>query len=309
MRNTGKLQTAGWMVVVCLSWMIGAPAQAKNTLKCTITDETGKPLGKEQIVLVADGAEKEKKEKTTEEGVVQFKGLDDGTYRIYGVIQGYVATKSPPIQLSGNAEKTCAYTIPSADYANTLLQEVLQLVKEASLAEAQLLKEGRPAEEARKAKQKKYEEAEQKGQKAVELLPGEAGSHYVLALSHASLGKEAEAVKEIKTAAELSPEKFKDVVMPIQLMALDTQATQAMSKGDFDGAMQRYEAMQKVAPNDPTVYYNMAVAYGRQNKFDEALKTIDKAIELKPEDAELQQTKVRLQDLYMKSMDKKLEAK
>ena len=273
-------------MVVCLSWMIGAPAQAKNTLNCTITDETGKPLGKEQIVLVAVGAEKEKKEKTNGDGVVQFKGLDDGAYRIYGVIQGYVATKSAPIQLSGNAEKTCTYTIPSANYANALLQDVIQLVK-----------------------QKKYGEAEQKGQKAVELLPGEAGAHYVLALSHASLGKEDEAVEEIKTAAELSPEKYKDVVTPVQLMALDTQANQAMSKGDFDGAMQRYEAMQKVAPNDPTVYYNMAVALGRQDKFDEALKTIDKAIELKPEDAELQQTKVRLQDMYMKSMDKKLEAK
>ncbi|MBI4465601.1 MAG: tetratricopeptide repeat protein, partial [Acidobacteria bacterium] len=81
------------------------------------------------------------------------------------------------------------------------------------------------------------------------------------------------------------------------------------SKGDFNGAMQRYEAMLKVAPNDPTVYYNMAVAYGRQDKFDEALKTIDKAIELKPEDNDLQQTKLRLQDLYLKSLDKKLEAK
>ena len=284
MRNTGKLQTAGWMAVVCLSWMIGAPAQAKNTLNCTITDETGKPLGKEQIVLVADGAEKEKKEKTNGEGVVQFKGLDDGTYRMYGVIQGYVGSKSAPIQLSGNAEKTCTYIIASANYANTLLQEVLQLVK-----------------------QRKYAEAEQKGTKAAELLPGEAGAHYVLAISHASLGKENEAVKEIKTAAELSPEKYKDVVTPVHLMALDTQATQAMSKGNFDGAMQTYEAMQKVAPNDPTVYYNMSVAYGRQNKFDEALKAIDKAIALKPEDAELQQTKVRLQDMYLKSMEKKLE--
>ena len=274
------------MAAVGFSWMIGSPAQAKNTLKCTITDETGKPLGKEQIVLVAAGEGKEKKEKTDENGAVQFKGLDDGSYRLYGVIQGYVASKSAPIELSGNAEKTCNYTIPSANYANTLLQEVLQSVK-----------------------QKKYEEAEQKGQKAVELLPGEAGAHYVLALSHASLGKEDEAVKEIQAAAELSPEKYKDVVTPVHLMALDTQANQAMSKWNFDGAIQKYEAMQKVAPTDPTVYYNMAVALGRQNKFDEALKTIDKAIELKPQDPELQQTKLRLQDMYLRSLDKKLEAK
>ncbi|MBI3896285.1 MAG: tetratricopeptide repeat protein [Acidobacteria bacterium] len=285
MRNTRKFQIAGWVVAACLSGIIGSPAQAKSTLTCTILDETGKPLGKEQIILVAPNG-KEKKEKTNEDGLVQFKGLDDGTYRIYGAIQGYVASKSAPMELSGNAEKTCNYTIPSANYASTLLQDVLQLVK-----------------------QKKFEEAEQKGQKAVEVLPGEGGSHYVLAISHASLGKEAEALKHIQMAAELDPTKYKEVVTPVQLMALDTQANQDLAKGNFDGAMQKYDAMKKVAPNDPTVYYNIAVALGRQSKFDEALKEIDKAIEMKPQDTEFQQTKLRLQDMYLKSMDRKLEAK
>ncbi|MBI4459976.1 MAG: tetratricopeptide repeat protein [Acidobacteria bacterium] len=281
------MQTAGWLVVACLMWMIGAPAHAKNTLICTITDETGKPHSKEQIYLVADGSDKEKKEKTNDAGLVQFKGLDDGTYRMYALIENYVVSKSAPIALSGNAVvQDCKFAIVATSYANSLMQEVMELVK-----------------------QKKYPEAEQKGQKTVELLPGEAGAHYVLALSRASLGKEAEAVTAIKTAAELSPEKFKDVVTPVQLMALDTQAKEAIEKGNFDLAMQKYGAMEKVAPNDPTIFYNMAIAYGRQSKFDEAVKAIDKAIALKPEDAEFHQTKNRLLDLQMKTLDQKLELK
>jgi hypothetical protein len=40
---------------------------------------------------------------------------------------------------------------------------------------------------------------------------------------------------------------------------------------------------------------------------DQAIKSIDKAISIKPDDAESQQLKIKLQDLYLKQMDKKLE--
>jgi tetratricopeptide (TPR) repeat protein len=80
-----------------------------------------------------------------------------------------------------------------------------------------------------------------------------------------------------------------------------------MAKNDLAGAIKKYEEMLAVAPNEPVAHYNMAIAYGRASKYDEALKAIDKAIALKPGDLEMGQMKIRLQDLYLKSLDQKLE--
>ena len=263
---------------------LASTAVAKNNLNCTIVDETGKPLAKQDVVLTPAGGGKELKRKTNDQGLAEFKGLDDGSYQIRGDIPGYVTTKSAPMQLSGNANQTCTFKIASANYANGLLQEVLNLTR-----------------------QRKFGEAEERAKRAIEMMPEESGAHYVLAVNYASAGKEPEAVAAIQKAAQLNPEKYKDTVQVVRLTAIGAQADEALAKNNLDEAMKKYEAMLGIAPNEPTVYYNMAVAYGRANKFDQALKAIDKAISLKSDDIEIQQMKIKLQDKYLESLNKKLE--
>ncbi len=275
----------GWAGIISLFGLLASTAAAKNNLNCTVVDETGKPIARGEMVLTAAAGGKENKRRTNDRGEVEFKGLDDGTYRLRGDMDGYVVSPSAPMELSGNVTKPCSYTLMSAPYANRLLEEVLQLTQ-----------------------QKKLAEAEQKGQRVVEILPGESGSHYVLAVVYASGGKETEAVAAIQKAAELSPEKFKDRVKVVHMSAISVQADQLMAKNDFNGAIQKYEAMLKVDPAEPIAYYNMAVAYGRANKMNEAITAIDKAIALKPGDAEMQQMKVRLQDMFLKSLNQELKA-
>ena len=266
-----------YAVSLGLLWA-SSPAQAKNTLDCTVVDETGKPLAKQEFTLTSAGGKASKK-KTNDQGEVKFTGLDDGPYTLAG--DGAVPAT---YNVSGNSEMPCKYTPVSATIANAKLQEVMQLVQ-----------------------QKKYSEAEDKAKQVIAMMPSEAAAHYVLAVAYAYEGK-GEAEGEVKKAAELS-DKFKDKVVPIQMQALNVEAEDLKQKNDYPGAIAKYEAMLIISPNDPTVYYNMAVTYGRANKFDEALKTIDKAIAAKPDDAEAQQLKVRLQDMYLKEMDKKLEKK
>jgi tetratricopeptide (TPR) repeat protein len=270
-------------LALSIAWVFAPQAGAKNTLNCTVVDEADKPVGKQEFT-VASASGKSKKAKTNDQGQVKFSGLDDGAYTLSGEIQGYVQSKSAPVELSGNAEKSCKYTLVSAQFANAKLQEVMQLVQ-----------------------QKKLADAEATAKKLIEMMPGEASAHYVLSVAYAYQGKSAEAEPEVKKAAELLPEKFKDKVIPIQMQSLNQEAETLKAKGDNAGAIKKYEAMLTVSPNDPTVYYNMAVTYGRTNNFDQAIKTIDKAIAIKPDDAESQQLKIRLQDLYLKQMDKKLE--
>ena len=268
-----------YVSALCLVWTGGPSAQAKNTLNCTIVDEEGKPVAKQEFLLTSAGG-KQTKKKTGDQGDLKFTGLDDGSYTLGG--EALVPSK---YEVSGNTEIACKYTVVSAASANAKLQEVMQLVQ-----------------------QKKYAEAEEKSKKLVEIMPNEGASHYVLAVAYAYQGNEA-AGAEVKKAAELSPDKFQKNVVPIQMQALNIEAEQAKQKGDYPGAIKKYESMLAVAPNDPIAYYNMAVTYGRAGNFDQALKSIDKAIQLKPDDAESQRLKIQLQDSYLKQMDQKLEKK
>ncbi|MGH9785870.1 MAG: tetratricopeptide repeat protein [Terriglobia bacterium] len=286
MHTRGLLNFFTWAGAVCLIGSLGATAAAKNNLNCTFVDETGKPLAKQEFVLTAVNGGKETKRRANDQGLAEFKGLDDGSYHVRpgDDIQGYVIHKSPPIQLSGNQTQTCTHKLLSVNYANGLLQEVLTLTQ-----------------------QKKLAEAEERGKRAIDLMPEESGAHYVLAVAYATGGKEADAVTAIQKAAEIAPDKYGDKVQMVRLSAISAQADQLMAKNDLEGALKKYQDMLAVAPNEPVAHYNMAIAYGRASKFDEALKAIDKAIALKPGDLEMGQMKIRLQDMYLKSLDQKLE--
>jgi outer membrane protein assembly factor BamD (BamD/ComL family) len=285
--HTNKVRNLfGLAGAILLFGALASTAAAKNNLNCTVVDETGKPIAKGEIVLTAVNGGKETKRKTNDRGQVEFKGLDDGAYQVGGNVDGYVFSPSAPMNLSGNVTQPCSHTLVSTNHANTILQEVLQLTQ-----------------------QKKLAEAEEKGKKVVELMPEESGSHYVLAFALASAGKEPEAVAAITKAAELSPEKYKDKVKDVQMMAIGTQADQLMAKGDLDAAIKKYESMLAVNNTGEIAsyaYFNMAVAYGRANKLNEALTSIDKAIALKPGDAQMQQTKARLEEMFNKSLDTEL---
>jgi len=275
----------GWTGAIVLFGSLATGAAAKNNFRCMIVDEAGKPIGKGEMVLIAVDGGKENKRRTNDKGEVEFKGLDDGAYVIRGDEDGYIFSNSAPMEIAGNITKPCNYTLVSAAHANAMLQEVLALLQ-----------------------QKKTEEAATKAMQAVELMPEESGAHYVLAVAHATAGKEAEAVASIKKAAELSPEKFGDKVELVHMSAISVQADELMAKNDFDGAIKKYEEMIALNPTEPIAYYNMAVAYGRANKLNEAITAIDKAIALKPGDAGMMQTKTLLQDRFMKSLDTELKA-
>ena len=155
-------------------------------------------------------------------------------------------------------------------------------------------------------REKKYDLAIEKGNEAISFSPDTAQGHYVVSIGYAAQGMTTEALEAVNTAAGIDPENFQKVIAQIHVMALGAQANQAERKSDFDGAISNYEAILEIAPDDPNAYYNMALAYGHKSDFDQALKSIDKAIAMKPGDAEFQQMKIRLQGLYLKSMDEKL---
>ncbi|MBI4443256.1 MAG: tetratricopeptide repeat protein [Acidobacteria bacterium] len=272
------------MAALFLMVVLAPSAEGKNTLRCTIVDEAGNFLQKGEMVLQSAGNAKEWKQKTNDKGIVEFKGLDDGSYQLRGNLPGFLFATSAPIELAGNEVESCQHTLPSVEFYNALLQGALQA-----------------------ADQKKFAEAEQKGNQAVALSPQEGVAHYALALTFAAQGKTEQAVAAAEKASKLNPEKFADSVAQVRAESMRSEAYAATEKQDFPAALGIYEKILSFSPNDATVYFDIALAYGNQRKYDEALKAIDKAIELAPEKPQFQQMKIRLQDMYLKSMDEALE--
>ena len=274
----------GWTGAILLMGSMASTADAKGNIKCMVVDENGKPIEKSEMILTQMNNARERRRKTNDKGEIEFKGLDDGAYRIRGNVEGYVFSNSLPMDVAGK-DLPCNHTLVTQAYANKLLQGTLTLLQ-----------------------QKKVAEAEENAKKAVELMPDESGSHYVLSVAYASAGKDAEAAASIEKAAELDPAKYKDKVKTVQMMAMGVQADQLMRKSDFEGAIQKYHEMAEVDPSEALTYFNLAVAYGRQNKINDAITAIDKALALKPGDAEMMQTKKLLEDRFMQSLDQELKA-
>ena len=275
-------------VLSFLALAIAAPqAQAKNTLRCTVVDEAGNPLDKQEILVTLIQTGKEWKRKTNKNGEVQFKGLNDGTYQIEGhELQDYFAKSSDPVDLSGNVTHPCNLTFVSVNYLNQLLQSGVQAVQ-----------------------QNNFDLAIEKGKEAVNWNPDMAPGYYVLSIGYAGQGNATEAVAEINKAAEIDPENFQNMVVPIHLGALGAQADSALTKRDFDGAIAKYEEMVSVSPEEGNSYYGMALAYGHKGDYQKALEIIGKAIELKPAEAQYRKIQMTLQEQYLESMNDKLELK
>ena len=118
------------MVLSFLALAFVPVAQAKNTLRCTVVNEAGNPLEKQELRVTLTQTGKEWKRKTNKKGEVQFKGLNDGTYQIEGhELQGYFAKPTDPVELSGNIEKPCKQTFYSLNYLNQILTDSNQAVQ------------------------------------------------------------------------------------------------------------------------------------------------------------------------------------
>lgn len=64
------------------------------------------------------------------------------------------------------------------------------------------------------------------------------------------------------------------------------EATQALAEGDVQNAIERLRQLSKAAASHPTYHIQIAAALGRMNKWDEALESYQKALEIDAENSE-----------------------
>lgn len=105
----------------------------------------------------------------------------------------------------------------------------------------------------------------------------QARNHYYLANVLVKQEKLNEAAGQYLEALMLSPESIP--VDPGMILAFRKAASDDMDSGEYDDAMTYLKRLKDLQPDDPDHYYNIACAYARQYKVEDAVYWLRQAIE------------------------------
>jgi len=263
--------------------------------------ESGEPIVDMKVVVHDVRASKLTEQKTNKKGVAEFKKLPEGVYRLIGRTDGFEPILLEFFVLKPGDQKTLDLKFKPGDatkqfyFENQAVnQQVEQLFQEAvgMLQKNQL------------------EPAVEKLQLALTMNPSSPGVRQNLALAYANQQKWDLAEQQIKLAIE-NVEALKLTVpsggdtapydemaaalqrflTSIPAMKIQLEADAALREGKNEVAVAKLEELVKIVPNDPSTLYNLALSQAKLRRFEDAKKTIDKAIALNPDDKNIQELK------------------
>jgi len=238
------------------------------------------------IFCINDGKSKDKK--SDSKGIAEFTKLDDGVYRIVGRKDGLSPALFEFALVQGSDESVSLKFESGPDKKFYFEDEAL------SQQAFDLLKQGFEA-----VKQNKFDEAEKLLKESVELNPSSPDALYYLAVACLQQSKFDEGAEQLKRVEKLSAvlktlpqadgqsgpnpyegmnEKVKQLLFKMPALKGDA----ALKNKDFDTAIAGYSEALKSEPNNPDLYYNLALAQANAKKNEDAAKSIEKAIQLKP---------------------------
>jgi tetratricopeptide (TPR) repeat protein len=278
-----------------------------GTIKVKCVDSSSTPIPAVNIAVSSVGNQKPKEKKSDSKGEAEFVKLDDGVYRVAGHKEGFEpalfefvtlkgSTQSVTLKLSAGADKKLYFEDPAqAEKASELLNQGLALYKES-----------------------KFPDAEKLFSQAAELDPANPEYFRYLGLSLLQQGKFDQAVEALNRTAKISavfaaapqeagrpaPAQYQQIVDGVQVLLKQLpvlKARSALREKNFDEAIAQFAEALKSDPNNPDLYSNMAIAQANLAKIDEALSSINKALELKPGDKEFEDLKNKISAIKQKN--------
>ncbi len=245
-----------------------APHLRAASLVCRFADERGKLLRDVEIRLTPAGTEMHQFQKSNKKGEAIFHDLTPGTFELRAQLKDHMPLKWS-VQLS--QEQALDLTLMTQEGFDRIDKEAADEInaKEFSKAAATL-------------------------QKLLKTYPMDAESHDHLARAYAGMGHEEKALAEAREAKQLD-RQFSDSPMQIERSILIARGDKALENQDFPKAAEAFENLVKLAPQDAKGYYGLALAYGHQERFEQALPAINKALELDPQNDSYRQVKAVLE--------------
>lgn len=100
--------------------------------------------------------------------------------------------------------------------------------------------------------------------------PENAGFHYQLGKIYQKYNNLEDAITEYEYALAASPDF---------LRALNAYASVSVSTGAYDTAISTYQKMLNIEPDNPNLYYNLACLYSKQNRLNDSIDYLKKAVD------------------------------
>jgi Flp pilus assembly protein TadD len=261
------------------------PGFADNgTIRVKCVDSASNPIAGAEVTVSPLGSSNPKIKKSDSKGEIAFIALEDGGYRVFArqdgfepalyefvILKGSKQTESVTLKLVAGSDKDLYFEDPVLiKKGEDLLTQAIALLKE-----------------------NKYEEAEKPLNQAIAIDPnnGQALRFLGLALVQQSKFDEAEAAlnKAVKifNMYVLAPQQsniqqINDSLQQTLKQMPGFKGKSALAKGDFDQAAADFIQVLQADPNNSEWHFYKAFALLKLNKLDEALVSINKAIELKP---------------------------
>ena len=116
-------------------------------------------------------------------------------------------------------------------------------------------------------------------------MPNEAVTWSNIAKAYVGAQQSQKAREAAQRAAALDPKQHGDLEKQLNGLISLEEGRVALENRDFPKAVSALTQALSVDPNNADAFYALALAYGHQKKYPEALKNIDEALKLKPNEA------------------------
>ncbi len=249
-------------LAVVLALLLAMPFEAMAAkVKAKFIDQDKKAILKSESKLVEKNSGKEYFGKINKKGEAEFDKVELGEYQLYAQSQGYMPNKSDWLTVP---EKEASFTL-------TLVAEDYYRKKE---------QEGNTA-----LTQGKFAEAASHYEKLLEFMPKEAVLWSNIAKAYVGAQQSQKAREAAQRAAALDPKQHGDLEKQLNGLISLEEGRVALENRDFPKAVTALTQALSVDPTNADAFYALALAYGHQKKYSEALKNIDEALKLKPNEA------------------------
>jgi tetratricopeptide (TPR) repeat protein len=253
------------MLALLASMIFLTETMSAVTLRCQFHDESGKPLKNVEVQLAAVvkgeplaavGTAEPQFQKSNKSGEATFSDLKSGLYQLRAQLGDRMPTKR---EVQVTADQTLEMSLLTQ-------KEFDQVEKEANEA----------------VSGGQYSKALPVLEKLIADYPDDAPLRQSLGLAYAGLQQEEKALAEAARAAQLDPQ-FANSPDVVRALLLRERGQTALKNQNYAAAADAFAKWAQIQPQNAQAHYALALAYGHQGKYTEALAAINRALELAPQ--------------------------